>query len=873
MLVRCLCFLFVVLSIVSGEAVNNGNVHEDIILIDNANSLQSDTATIIDILSERTEFSILLHHIQRTGLVPLINRSRKSTLVAPVNSAFFRDRIDESEITRDLLLYHLLNGTVLVSQFNDDMSSAVYESYLNDSKHSLKGGMPIVAERQKQTSTSTENDEFTLVFNHKATVVVPDLKAGIDRGGVLGVDSLLTIPKHSCAVLNDLATEFETEMQQYNSDAVSLYNALVQKELDCEHEITPIPVTSLVLSNKAFEHWNDIERSYILGDHAHDDREAIMFRHVIGDLVGRPLSWSGKNKYRAYNTIDQQQTLLFDHNYIINDTIAPRNTSIVASNGVMHIYDQLIENGPQDEIVKFNPQKYLWGLGADTFVAEALLRQLDHLIDGSFQDPQTIFVTVTNADAPPYILYHFVDEEVQLDNLKERLRYRGMEFLMTSKFFSAGMKPFAQRLKGRVSNKGHIYVNSQQVISDQIKIGNTSIYLLDGNFPPPSSLYAALGPFFQSSYSMEFLWELGLLSPFDGPPRTYLVPSRQAWEAQSLIKQYLQTNTTAMTCFFKSIILNAPIYTDDTDTINTTSLDGRNVSVAVTSQESRAYPITSPHSRYLDYDLTIDDTTYSIDISDVIFDRGVAQVIDKVRLPNHLVVTARNLIKAGGRGEFLELMELRNLSRILEEDCQTKYTILVPNMEVLDTDGYSNSSSEIDFLLSMHIVEGNPIDALFDGKEVETLASNIKLTGRKVGDNFLFVQLVNGQGHEVYITGRGDTSDGNTVLFLDKYVSPKWIPILQRPRFQLKTHVAILIGIACGVVGVSVLLVMGLYAFVMRDNSVKSDETRPLLGSRRTTAHSYEGAGPSQQPPTSPIPTIRVQDQREFGAAFNLPHA
>lgn len=879
----------------------------------NGYTSSGETDTIIDVLSSRTEFSILLHHLQRTGLIPLINRSRGATLLAPVNSAFFRAfggpvdshgvevdadtlaSIYDTKITKDMLMYHLLNATVLTRHF-EDHPKRVYDTYLSDKDHSMTGRMPVVAEKHNNNDKS----EPIIILNHISKIVEPDLKAGIGRGVVMGVDELLTIPDHLCVVL-------EREVHSNCTDySIGYFNSLVRQQIDCKHEMVPKPITSLVLTDHAFECFNDIEKTYLLTQHAQNDRDNILFRHVIPELVGMS---SSRNDF-TYLTLDQTPLTIEPTNFTINNTWTPLKTDIVASNGIMHVYNaMLVPDTGDQQLVTFNPQKYLWGLGADNFVDEVALRKITHYIDGSTTTPQTIFVTLTNTDMPPFVQYHFVEEEVDLTPYqRDGFRYAGVEFLLTTNLRPYSMKPYPQRLKARVSEKGHVYVNSQRVVSSRIKVGNTSIYLLDNNVLPPGSLYAALGPFFQSSYSMEFLSKLDLLGPFSGPPRTYLVPSRQAWESQHLLMDYLSQNVTALSSYFNSLVLDKPVYSDS-EWVNARSLDGNKAKVHVECHKA-PYTGSKPKSAGKETvlkdptrhhepplhcfacDISVNGVRYDIQRLDVLFDKGVAHVIDKVHIPDTVEISAKDLIKAGGRSQFLDLMETRNFTKFIDGSSfsgeNLNFTILVPNMESLDKDGYTQSDKEIDFLLSMHILEGNPIDDLVAGKEIETVADNIRLTGRKVGQDSLLIQLVNGQGHEVYVSKRGDTTDGTTILFLDKYISPKWIPILQRPRFQLKTHVAILIGVACGVIGVSVLIALGVYAFVRRDsrykvveeNDIRDDHesTRPLLGSRQHTANSSRSHGSvspnlpsSPNPGTSPIPTVRVQNQREFGQTLNLP--
>lgn len=62
--------------------------------------------TIIDVLSEDSRFRLLIEHLQRTRLVPIVNRLEAGTLFAPDNNAF--ENYKDKDIPQSLLLYHLL---------------------------------------------------------------------------------------------------------------------------------------------------------------------------------------------------------------------------------------------------------------------------------------------------------------------------------------------------------------------------------------------------------------------------------------------------------------------------------------------------------------------------------------------------------------------------------------------------------------------------------------------------------------------------------------------------------------------------------------------------------------------------------------------
>ena len=51
-------------------------------------------STLVDILSERPQFSYFLRLLQRQGMIPTLNQMENITLLAPINLAFVGKSID-----------------------------------------------------------------------------------------------------------------------------------------------------------------------------------------------------------------------------------------------------------------------------------------------------------------------------------------------------------------------------------------------------------------------------------------------------------------------------------------------------------------------------------------------------------------------------------------------------------------------------------------------------------------------------------------------------------------------------------------------------------------------------------------------------------
>ena len=103
------------------------------------------TTTIVDLLSSNPEFGPLIKALQRTALIPILNSSENNmTLVGPITDAMDSFKGD---ITRELMLYHVLNSTILSEKMEDD--EIVVESLLKmDTKNETSLGVGVKIRRE-----------------------------------------------------------------------------------------------------------------------------------------------------------------------------------------------------------------------------------------------------------------------------------------------------------------------------------------------------------------------------------------------------------------------------------------------------------------------------------------------------------------------------------------------------------------------------------------------------------------------------------------------------------------------------------------------------------------------------------------------------
>lgn len=835
-------------------------------VVDSGESDLPDTATIIDILSSSAEYSLLLHQLQIHGLVPLINTARDITLLAPVNSAF--QEIGSLAISKDLLLYHIINGTVATSDVTD---KSIYSSCRLSPNTQIQEGMPVLLEKK----------EDTVEINHQVSIVSKDHFAGPRRGVVQAIPEFLDTPEKACETIGSLP------------DA-KMFTKLLQIEYSCDKESLPQAMTFFIPADRAFMPFDNHEMYYLLSVHGGADRRRIINRHSVSSIV-LPQNMKAHQNVTVLDGVDVN----VNHDFVVNGALHPIATQIIASDAVIHVYDRFIltenEKATNSGIITITPQKYMYGLDADAFVRQLKFAELDDLINEKSRDiKQTIFIPTIPSESqhnkratfiaphePSSLLYHFIEGQYSLEDSEGEIVHHQLLTTMYNSYRIGGRK---QRIKFTSKKKTHgeWFLNGHQVLSREYRVGNTSIYLIDGDLDLPPSLSTAVGPFFQSSYSLEFLESLGLL---DLPSKhkhgyTYVMPSRSAWEAETLVTNYLRKNDTALRRVFEGLIFKSPLYTDDYDFQNVTLLDNSVV-------EARALYDNSTQESFLQ----IGDDFLSICAEDILFDSGVVHSVEEVIIPEDVAINASDLISYSGRSEFLDLLSARNLSWALSPE--QNFTILVPRYTSLAKDNITADTPDIDDILQMHLLPGNPIEDLLSGEStVETLRDDIQLSGRNASDRVFLISIANGLGNEAFVTDFGSTKGfqcaGTTVLFIDRYISPDWIkPPFIRPPFKLKTHVAMLIGAAVTIIIMFLVLGAILYSVAGKHKGTNGESGSSSPGERagllspsddqRTygsdTSDGYTDVpNPTvSEPPTAPIRTAKVQEEREFGRHLNLP--
>lgn len=884
----------------------------------------TETVSIIDVLSNSAQFSILLQHLQRTGLVPLLNEATNATFIAPTNSAFLD--VDESSITQSRLLFHLLNQTIFLSQLESD---AVVDTYLYSSGLALENNKPDLGNSDEYplpvyvACNGSPNDYSYSVAG--VTVVESDLNASKGHGVVQVVDQLLEIPQSVCDMLAA-------------NPATTLFSKIFSMEFNCSLPMLPDYSTILVPTDQSFSQLNDVELKYLLSPWAEHDRIALLSRHILNSFLVSPLiEDNGTNVITMDGT-----TLQLSKELMVNSSFVPTEKNILASDAAIHIYDAFITaTGNIHSLINFTPKKYCLGLGAQDFVKEVKFRGLLHLIDGH-TEPQTLFVPVAHPEDTPTdffasstntVLYHFVYGQHNL-NFDAVLN---SNVLLESKSNHKKLGYGNQRIKVVAEEKSHLlYLNGRDIItSPPYVVGNTTIFAIRGSLDMPPTLDLAVGSMFQSSQSATYLNNLELLDLPTKKGWTVLLPTTRAWENLGLVKTYLESNTTALRGVLESLIFLRPFYSNS-EPLDTQLLDGTNTSVHIIKPEAARLDQGRyfPTSRF---SIMVEDNEFHIETPNVLSTNGVVHSVSDVHIPLHVDITPTDILHSVDARIFVDLLIARNLSQVLNPD--NSYTILAPSDQALMAANVTIDTPDIDILLRLHVIPNNPVHEFLDiGKNVESLESGIHLAAKELNSGLFLVSIVEGDGREIRVLNRGDTavrdaSNVTTILYVDRFLSPDWIshglpPFT--PPFHLKTPVAILLGVVFGAMLIFGVLSCSLFVFLGRARAkapasatgagtinsagVAGDngDRRPLLSKRSGSAysgrrsingsvgdaeaheqhgHSYDESGSaygaistrgasrrssmrsmtSEHSVSDPISTMKVHKDREHGRHLGLP--
>lgn len=785
--------------------------------------------TVVDYLWQNAEFSTFLRVLQKDGLIPYLNELDNFTIFAPINSAFAQSN------QNTVLDHYLLQNHVLDFE---KYGPGTHVLTLNDSR-------PHLIEKRTDGAWKING----------VSVLKEILKPSMQNAVLYSITSLIS----GTLELEDLIEK---------SANISSFSMLLDRVVFGNLQVFDNK-TLIIPKDSAFNaSFNDIELEYLLGPtdtaisnphllktykNRKKDQNFLFERLLVDGILGGDI-----NKTDALN-LDNE--LLNFESHENGTVISVNNTFSALSNqlytkGIAHMFSKL-DFLPSH--LSFTAEKYLIGLGADRFVEEIYMRKLDHLINGAHDKNLTIFVSVESSNegsgfSKSSLLYHFVDDQVDLtDYALPTSSKRLYDTMFCSSNKRLGGE--CQRLKIERSSRGkqRVLINGKYCLKtlEPIKVGNTSIYLLENDVTLPADLLSSIDPFSGCSKSLHFLDELNLLElrP-NNQGYTVLLPCFDSWDYFDLNLDYLEHNITALNLIMKNYILNGLIYTDSKEqTLETRNFYNELIQVEILGRGSDSSQFAMNLS-------TVAGPVTLKNGADTFFDRGVLHPMERVFFPKSLDITLLNLLETTKSFEFLSFLEnFPEFDNIVHQGKPS--SILVPTSQSLLLDDISLDSSRLKEFLELHIIPANSTEALLNCQSnIQTLHGEY-LQCRESSSNTHLLRFKNGLDKEVRVLRKGCAStDNNTCVFvIDQPLSLSW---LDQARYQIGLPgIAFAVGMLLGVLGIFSLLSCTLMLFMRRRNVEDRgsgqvyNEQEGLLSSQPQPQQPYSSMNMSTPPPTA----------------------
>ncbi|KDR85352.1 hypothetical protein GALMADRAFT_234173 [Galerina marginata CBS 339.88] len=491
-------------------------------------SPSSTSITLVDALSADPDYTSLLHLLQRTRLIPTLNRLNGSTLFAPTNDAIKKHSLTNSlwrnvlqdqsgfvpdnvqEELRQQLLYHLLN--VSISEIPAESRVSVYKTLLYPQKPidppsrdppPSPPWMPIPngtlgTEPQRLRMAAHKDGAHVGVdsFGKNGVKVVKELQdAG--NGMLLGIAEVLETPPGLAAVVSQRSS-------------ISYFQKIITPDILERLNLT----SKLTLFLPVDDAWNalhPIERLYLESEFSSEDLTRILDMHAVvnnnvtwSDSFGPALNLTTVNGTTLNIVVTPDGTTVKDAKLVESD--------IYAANGVLHLVSSLLL--PPDAL-QLTPEKYLLALNCTKFVS--LLHSVD--LVGLINDTETSYTILAPKDE---IISIFDDPKFPQpgsDELKKLLQYHFIPgkwtpnklkngALLETALQEPGLNGGRQVLsidvhsddKKKTADKT-IRFGGAGVIGEPVEIRNTLVYFVSRPLEPPlDALQAALPSLELSSF-------------------------------------------------------------------------------------------------------------------------------------------------------------------------------------------------------------------------------------------------------------------------------------------------------------------------------------------------------------------------------------
>ncbi|KAG8757698.1 hypothetical protein FRC14_001647 [Serendipita sp. 396] len=476
------------------------------------NPLTTYSTTLVDLLSADSDYTQLLRLLQRTRLIPTLNKLEGSTFFAPTNDAIQRYSLwndylsfPESELTdnvneriRQTLFYHILNYTL--PSFPPTGGVEIYRT-LHFPRIPVEppSGDPPPAPPWVPLPGGSLNDESQRL---RAAVREGKAYVSVDAFGEQGIPTAKDPVSGTNCMLIGIHEVIEPPSSLANiirgNPALSyLTNILPEAQMKAL-EITP-GLTVFLPENKAWNRLPRVVRLYLESQFSNADLKWIVGMHAAAGKLGYTTRLKDATKIRTIEGNKLQINATADTITVAGSELRQRD--VYASNGVLHtVSDLLLPPGS----LRPNAEKYLLALNCSTFVELLRSSNLTSLVtdvdaEYTILAPRDDVLEITGGSFPDEgtdelkrsLKYHFIPGRWTTDRLKDGS-------LLETELVEVGLAGGRQVLDVGVSTtisskpgkdgRKELYFGGAGVIGDPIEIENSLIYFISHSIEYISAL-------------------------------------------------------------------------------------------------------------------------------------------------------------------------------------------------------------------------------------------------------------------------------------------------------------------------------------------------------------------------------------------------
>ncbi|KAG0169886.1 hypothetical protein DFQ28_002788 [Apophysomyces sp. BC1034] len=773
--------------------------------------LATKPGSIVDIIRSDDRFTVLVDHLERTGLIKEIKDLKSATLFAPVNEAFEKREENETtyllmgqKVTHAQLLYHVLPVTIESNDFYDGQLLTTMNSDQKLKVHIDKG-----------------------LYIGDAEVIERDLEAA--SGAVVQViNQVLTTPVR----LDDTLARNEDTKE---------FGSLAHKS-GIDSLLNGASAFTVFATQHVLDGLSEAEKAYLNHSSAKDDLGSILKHQIYDGVLYTHDLPTGETKYKSLQGEQLTVYVSQDGDITVNDVRVTRS-DILASNGVIHLLEKPILPRQKD-FLNFDVRKALIGMNATKFISLFYENGLGDYLENANNSPFTILAppnealnenTVPKNQLKSWLRYHIVQDKYNEGDLVDNALLKTESQDHLGRHF--------QRVRVHVTDQDavmtgqDIHATKQSIqfgraglVGNPVSIKSSIIYPMSRALLLPMSPLRRLPVNLDLSTFVATLYASGSADEIESAEGiTLFAPTNQAFARLGLLTKHLlqPESKQKLDKVIKYHAIQNIYYANSTTEgeHREPTLAGPEISLNKTKDGIllRGAGAADGNDRSVIAQVTE---------SDILVNNGVVHKIDRVQLPSNVDVTNRDLLSAETTTSILGLLERTHLGEVLDE-LKGSYTILAPSDRAFAKLNFTRLLEDPDKLLrlvKLHILptslpllevvhEANSQIAdnnedrkvhkeiTKEGVEFKTLLDDTKVLLRRVDSGYsVHVQGSNQDVSGVIDVGRA--SNGGGVIEIDSVL----LPAEELGRRGLAWWAVLLIVLAV-IFGIAVIGFAGYYGY------------------------------------------------------------